>query len=261
MITDVAVVFAAVLAYMSLTFAISQVVKRLDVVDIAWGGAFVVAAVTSLALAPEPGILQFVTTALVVIWALRLSVHLGRRVVRSDEDPRYVEMRKKWKNGVVLNAYLRIFITQGALAMIVAASVIAVNLSDEHLLDGWAYAGVAVWLAGFLFEAIGDRQLKNFLANPKNKGKLMTTGLWRYTRHPNYFGEATQWWGIFVIALGVPLGWVSAIAPLTITILLLFVSGVPLTEKRFEGRPGWTEYKKRTSKFIPLPPKKAERRA
>lgn len=174
----------------------------------------------------------------------------------SGEDPRYKEMSKQWKGSAALNAYLRIFVVQGILATAVSASVIAVNLSHESAISAWTFVGAAIWLVGFLFELIGDAQLKKHLANPKNKGNLMTGGLWRYTRHPNYFGEATQWWGIFVIALAVPLGWVSVIAPLTIMILLLFVSGVPLTEKRFEGRPGWREYKKRTSVFLPLPPKK-----
>ena len=112
-----------------------------------------------------------------------------------------------------------------------------------------------VWLIGFFFEVVGDYQLKTFLANPKNKGKLMTPGLWRYTRHPNYFGEATMWWGIAIIALATPYGWVAIITPVLITYLLLFVSGVPMTEKSFAGKPGWDRYKRQTSIFLPLPPK------
>lgn len=113
--------------------------------------------------------------------------------------------------------------------------------------------GFVVWMIGFTFESVGDKQLKEFIANPENKGKIMDQGLWAYSRHPNYFGEVTQWWGLFIIALSVPFGIWSIIGPLTITFLILKVSGVPMLEKSFVGKPGWEEYKKKTSVFIPWP--------
>ena len=122
-------------------------------------------------------------------------------------------------------------------------------------LKAFDYIGVVVWLIGFYFEVVGDLQLSRFLANPSNKGTLMTSGLWRYTRHPNYFGEVTQWWGIYLIAVSVPYGWVGIIGPALITILILKVSGIPLLEKHKAGQPEWEAYKSRTSKFIPLPPR------
>lgn len=256
MIGDVTVVGFIVLLYMTTVFISTWSMKRLDIVDIAWGGAFIVAAIASFLLG-SAGVLQYLVTALVIIWAVRLSSSILRRFLRSsDEDARYKDMRKTWKGNQGVNAFLRIFLVQGILATVVSLSVIVINTSDVHELTMWAYIGLVVWLIGFVFEAVGDRQLRNHLADPKNKGKLMTNGLWRYTRHPNYFGEAAQWWGIFFIALSVPYGWVTIVAPVVITVLLLFISGVPLTEKRFEGRPGWAEYKKRTSVFIPLPPRK-----
>ncbi len=115
-----------------------------------------------------------------------------------------------------------------------------------------------VWLTGFSFEAIGDRQLAAFIRDPANRGQLMTGGLWSYTRHPNYFGEAAMWWGMAMLALSAPNGWLGLVGPLVITILLLFVSGVPLLEKKYAGRPDWEEYKKRTSIFIPWFPKKVK---
>ena len=119
------------------------------------------------------------------------------------------------------------------------------------------YIGLAVWLVGYFFEVVGDNQLKNFIKKPENKGKLMKYGLWKYTRHPNYFGEATMWWGIFLIALSSPNGWIAIISPIIITLLLLlFVSGVPLLENKYKSHPEFAEYAKRTSKFVPLPPKK-----
>jgi steroid 5-alpha reductase family enzyme len=116
-------------------------------------------------------------------------------------------------------------------------------------------AGFLVWGFGFYFESTGDRQLKEFISNPENKGKIMNKGLWQYSRHPNYFGEVTQWWGIFIIALSIPGSSFTIIGPLTITILILFVSGIPLLEKKYAGRPDFEEYKKRTSVFVPLPPR------
>ncbi|MDT4874230.1 hypothetical protein FQZ97_1095180 [compost metagenome] len=145
---------------------------------------------------------------------------------------------------------------QGVLAAIISIPVVMVNLSETSTVSLWAYIGMAIWLVGFLFETVGDAQLRRHLADPKKKGMLMTSGLWRYTRHPNYFGEASQWWGIWLLSLSVPFGWGAVIGPVVITYLLLYVSGVPLIEKRFMGRPGWSDYQKRTSKFLPLPPKK-----
>jgi steroid 5-alpha reductase family enzyme len=115
--------------------------------------------------------------------------------------------------------------------------------------------GVAVWLLGFYFEAVGDAQLARFIKDPANKGKLMQNGLWAYTRHPNYFGEVTQWWGIWLIALFVPSGWLAIIGPITITFLILKVSGIPMLEKKMAEHPDFAEYKRRVSVFIPLPRK------
>ena len=114
---------------------------------------------------------------------------------------------------------------------------------------------MVIWLIGFSFESIGDRQLREFIRHPANKGRIMDKGLWRYSRHPNYFGEVTQWWGIFIVARSLPESWWTVIGPLTITVLILFVSGVPLLEEQYVGRDDFEEYKNRTSIFFPLPPK------
>ena len=253
-------VFICVLAFMTIVFAISRVLKRTDVVDAAWGPAFVVAAVSAFLLNPyelQVGFnVQTVLTVLIIIWAARLSYSIIARLLKKPEDLRYVELRKQWKGSEFINTYLRIFVAQALLATIISSAVIHTNLSLMTLPGVFAFVGFAVWVIGFGFEAIGDLQLKKFLANPKNKGKLMTRGLWAYTRHPNYFGEATMWWGVFLIALSTPFGWLGIITPVVITYLLLFVSGVPMTEKAFEGKPGWNDYKKQTSIFLPLPPKK-----
>lgn len=255
MIEKLVSVGLAALFFMTIVFFLAQKRKRLDIVDAAWGMVFILIGFWSFRLGSQ-GLVQILATLLVVIWGIRLSFYISRRIDRSTgEDPRYVSMRRAWRDHVALNAYLRIFVVQTLLALIISGSVIFINFAPVATPDFFAMIGAGIWVAGFLFESIGDAQLRRHLANPANKGKLMIKGLWRYTRHPNYFGEAVQWWGIFVIALGVPFGWVTIFAPLTITILLLFVSGVPLTEKRFDGKPGWAAYKKRTSVFVPLPPK------
>ncbi len=253
-------VLLCVFVFMTFMFIVSRFMHRTDVVDAAWGPAFVVAAGSAFVfnvfgLVPGANV-QTMVTVLVVIWAMRLSYAIGRRLFSKTEDVRYVNLRKQWKGNEFANTFVRIFAVQAVLATLISSAVIHINLSQPTELTIYAYVGLVIWLIGFLFESIGDLQLKRHLSNPKNKGKLMTSGLWKYTRHPNYFGEATMWWGIFMIALGTPYGWLGIVTPVVITYLLLFVSGVPMTEKAFEGRPGWSAYKKRTSKFFPLPPNK-----
>lgn len=251
--------FLSVLGFMTVVFAVAWKIKRTDIVDMAWGPAFIVAAVTSLLLNEYQVSLglnvQTLVTALVTVWGLRLAYVIFKRLRAHPEDKRYVELRSKWKGSLAFNTYVRIFVVQALLATVISTAVIHTNVSLASSISWLAYAGLAIWLIGFVFETVGDFQLKRFLGDPLNKGKLMTQGIWKYTRHPNYFGEATMWWGIFVIGLSVPYGWLGIITPVVITYLLLFVSGVTMTEKSFEGRPGWKAYKASVSKFFPLPPR------
>lgn len=252
---NILLIILFVWVYMTTVFIAALFYKRLDIVDIAWGGVFILIALLSFAMSRQ-GPLQGLVTCLVSIWGFRLSFYIYRRFRHASiEDPRYADMRKTWKRFPALQAYTRIFCTQGLLALIISAPVIFVNLASKGQIGWVAAAGVAFWVTGFLCESIGDAQLRRHLADPAQKGRLMTTGLWKYSRHPNYFGEAMQWWGIFMLAASLPFGWLTIMGPLVITFLLLFVSGVPLTEKRFEGRPGWNDYKKRTSVFMPMLPK------
>ncbi|MEO7747272.1 MAG: DUF1295 domain-containing protein [Candidatus Saccharimonadales bacterium] len=250
----------AAIVFMSLVFILAERIKRYDLVDAAWGSVFIVIALTAFALQPG-AVLEFdaqsLVTLLVVIWGGRLTWHIVKRIrATKNEDPRYVELRKTWKGNVRFNVFSRIYMAQAVLALLICIPVIHINLFADNGITPLAWLGVVVWLIGFSFEVIGDRQLRNFVTNPANKGKLMDKGLWQYSRHPNYFGELTQWWGILLICLTTPFGWVGIIGPMLISYLILFVSGIPLNEKRFEGRPGWTAYKARTSVLIPLLPKK-----
>ncbi len=241
------------LGYMTFWFLVSVIKKRNDVADIAWGLGFVLIAWLSFFLTGFSFKALFVN-GLVTIWGLRLTLHIYNRNKDKPEDSRYLEWRKTWKN-FYLRSFIQVFLLQGIFLYLISLPVMFINHSVSSGFGILEVVGFIVWGIGFYFESTGDRQLKEFIANPANKGKLMESGLWRYTRHPNYFGEVTQWWGIFVIALSIPGSFCTVIGPLTITILILFVSGVPLLEKKYAGRPDFEEYKKRTSVFFPLPPR------
>jgi steroid 5-alpha reductase family enzyme len=243
----------ALFVFMTSWFVISVAVKRNDVADIAWGLGFILMAWMSFYISGY-SVLAVLVNSLVTIWGLRLAVHIYNRNKNKPEDSRYLEWRKTWKN-FYLRSYLQVFILQGFLLFLISLPVLHINFSTSNNLDVLGTLGVVVWMLGFYFESTADKQLKEFISNPLNRGKLMDLGLWRYSRHPNYFGEVTQWWGIFIVALSIPGSWFTIVGPLTITLLIIFVSGIPLLEKKYTGRPDWEEYKKRTSVFFPLPPK------
>lgn len=245
--------------FITAVFFIARRMHRYDVIDAAWGPTFIVITLTSLILSSS-SLLEFtpatIVTLLVIIWGGRLSWHIARRIATStQEDPRYVELRKSWRGNIALYMFLRVYLLQALLALTISIPVVYLHFSESKEWSVFALIGVIVWLVGFLFEAVADAQLKEFIGEVKNRGNIMQQGLWKYSRHPNYFGELTQWWGIFIVVLGVPFGWVGVIGPMMITFLILFVSGIPLSESRFKERTGWKEYKKRTSIFLPLPPK------
>ena len=241
------------LIYMSFWFFISVVKKRNDVADIAWGMGFILLAWVAYFLSGY-SFRALLVNSLVTIWGTRLAWHVYTRNKNKPEDPRYAEWRKTWNN-FYLRSFLQVFLLQGVLLYLIALPVIFINHPVTGSFGILEIAGLVVWIFGFYFETTGDQQLKDFISNPANKGKLMEKGLWRYSRHPNYFGEVTQWWGIFIIALSIPNSFFTIVGPITLTILILFVSGIPLLERKYAGRPDFEEYKKKTSIFIPFPPK------
>jgi steroid 5-alpha reductase family enzyme len=241
--------------YMSFWFIVSLVKKRNDIADVAWGLGFVLLAWVSFFLVGHSSFRGLIICILVSIWGLRLAWHIYNRNKGKMEDYRYLAWRKEWGKWFYIRSYLQVYILQGVLLFLIVLPVLIINKNigqDINILDIF---GILVWIVGFSFESIGDKQLSKFISNPVNKGKIMQNGLWKYTRHPNYFGEVTQWWGIWFVALSVPFGLLSIIGPITINILILKVSGIPLLEKKMEESPEFAKYKKRTSKFIPLPPK------
>ena len=239
------------LIYMSVVFAIARRRKRLDTVDIAWGGGFVVAAWLTAGLELHPR--TILIAVLIDIWAIRITHHLANRILKSDhDDPRYTEISKKWnKRAYWLRAYGSIFLLQGFLVLVISSPVVFAASDSNNWWIFWAVLGTVVWLKGFVIESIADRQLANFLADPSNKGKVLDSGIWRYSRHPNYLGEIIQWFGIGLIACGAHYGCLGLIGPLLLAGMIRFISGVPPIENRKKHEPAYAAYMQKTNAIWP----------
>ena len=245
-----------IFVYFLVFFAIGQVLKNNAVVDVAWGLGFVLVAWMNaiiFGISTTPAVIILI---LISLWGLRLSYHILKRNYKKPEDFRYQEMRAKWKGNKAINALFKVYLFQGLMMYLISLPITLIYFSKNNGLLWVSLVAIGVWLIGFFFEAVGDYQLKQFIKNPNNKGKIMTSGLWAYTRHPNYFGEAVMWWGVGILALTQNLGIIGLISPILITYLLVFVSGVPMLEKKYANNPEFQAYAKVTSKFIPLPRKR-----
>ncbi len=240
-----------IFGYMTGLFVIALIRKDNSVADIAWGFGFVIVAWLTLWIVGNFYPRQLLTCILVLIWGSRLSIRIFRRNRGRGEDPRYRKWREEWGRFFVPRSYLQVFLLQGAILLVNISPVLIINTTSDGSLNVLDACGLLIWMTGFIFESVGDYQLDQFLANPKNRGTIMDRGLWRYTRHPNYFGEITMWWGIYIIALSVPYGWIGFVGPLTITLMIVLVSGIPMTERLMEKTPGFEEYRRRTSVLIP----------
>ena len=248
---------AVVLGLMVLLWVLSLALRNSSIVDILWGTGFVIVAWVAFALGSDGYFPRKVLlAALVTVWGLRLSLHILRRNWGKPEDFRYRKWRHETGAAWWLKSLFQVFLLQGLLMWIIAASLLAAQQAPApSRLTFLDYAGAAVWLVGFFFESAGDLQLRRFKADPNNRGKVMQTGVWRYTRHPNYFGDAAQWWGLYLIAASAG-GWWTVFSPVLMTLLLVRVSGVALLEKTLQARPAYSEYAQRTSAFIPWFPRK-----
>jgi len=247
----------AVAVLMVGTWALSVRLANASIVDIVWGLAFVVVAHTARAVGDPNGRIDLIT-ALVTIWGFRLSGYLLWRNWGAGEDKRYLAMRRRFGDKFWWFSLIQTFALQGVLVMIVSLPVQLTAASDDVSLGPVAWLGLVVWLVGFGFETVGDAQLARFKADPANEGRVMDTGLWRYTRHPNYFGDFTVWWGLFLVSLAAG-GWWGVIGPIVMSVFLLRVSGVAMLEKTIgKRRPGYADYVARTSAFFPRPPKQAK---
>jgi steroid 5-alpha reductase family enzyme len=239
-------------------WTVSLAARDASLADRFWGPGFVVVAVLGAAFGAGAPTRRLVMLALVAVWGLRLGWHIHRRNRGHGEDPRYAAMRTRHGERFGRVSLVTVFLLQAALLVVVALPLVAAAAAPEPAaLGALDAAAIAVWLAGFLCEAVGDAQLARFKADPANRGRVLDRGLWRYTRHPNYFGDALLWWGLFLFA-GAVGAWWTAVGPALMTLLLRRVSGVTLLEKALlASRPGYAEYVARTSPFLPWPPKRA----
>jgi len=259
LITLFGIVGLVILGLMILLWIISLIIKDASIVDIFWGMGFVISGWVFFALTPDGfAPRKLLLMVLVTLWGLRLSIHIGRRNIGKGEDYRYQNWREENGEQWWWRSFFKVFLLQGILMWVISTPLLAGQYYAEPSKLTWLdFLGAAIWGIGFYFEAVGDWQLAKFRADPVNKGKLLTSGVWQYTRHPNYFGDAAQWWGYFLITLATGSGWWSVFSPVIMSILLRNVSGVALLEKSLkETKPGYAEYVESTNAFIPWLPKK-----
>lgn len=238
------------LAYASLWFVISLILKRNDVADIAWGLGYIGLCIYNYMSLPQH------TTALVVyglvsLWGLRLSIYIGMRNARKAEDFRYRQWREEWGSTFYWRSFLQVYVLQAFFLLVISSPIIMAGISTSVEWHWISVIGVGFWVIGFYWQGVGDYQLAQFLKTRKNKAEIMQTGLWKYSRHPNYFGEIVMWWAVFFVVLPLQYGIYAIISPLLITWLLTSVSGVPMLEKKYKGNRAFEAYKQRTPALIP----------
>ena len=251
-------VAAAALAVFFVTGWLFSLDRRdVSTVDVQWGLAFVLVAAIGALLGGGAEPRRVFLLVLVAVWGARLAWHIHRRNRGKGEDYRYAAMRARHGVRFPWVSLFTVFLLQGALALFIGLPLLAATAAPEPAaLGGWDLAGFLLWTVGFLFEAVGDAQLVRFKADPAQRGRVMDRGLWRYTRHPNYFGDATLWWGLFFVACATPGGWKTVASPLVMTFFLLKVSGVALLEKGLaRTKPAYADYVARTSAFVPWFPR------
>lgn len=238
------------LGYATLWFIISLIIRRNDVADIAWGLGYIALSAYCYSTFTQHTT-ALVIYALVTLWGLRLSVHIGIRNAGKSEDFRYKKWREEWGRSFYWRSYLQVYLLQAFFLLIISTPIIMVAMSESI---GWhctSFAGIALWCVGFYWQAVGDYQLARFRKHKKYKDEIMQRGLWRYSRHPNYFGEIVMWWAIFLVVLPLEYGIYALVSPVLITWLLVSVSGVPMLEKKYEGNADFEAYKAKTPALLP----------
>lgn len=253
-----AVNLAAVAGFMTAGWLISLLLKNAAIADTLWGLGFVL--VAWLTFFQADGFFQrkLLLALLVTIWGLRLFVHIATRSRGKGEDPRYAAWRAKYGQRFWLVSLYKVFLVQALFLWVIAIGVQYGQVAETPARLTWLdAAGLVLWLAGILIEGVADYQLRRFLSDPENRGRVMDRGLWRYSRHPNYFGETLVWWGIFVIVVSAPWGFLTIVSPVVITYTLLRLTGVTLMEEtEFSDNPEYQAYIRRTSAFVPWFPTK-----
>lgn len=259
MMTLVAWTGALLAVLFVLTWVLSLPIRNASIADVVWGPAFVLVAWAAVLLAQPweaaEGLGWLVLPVLTTLWGGRLALHIGRRNLGKGEDPRYARWREEGGHTWPLRSLFTVFLLQGVILWVVSFPLQTGALGEPSA--AWLLAGVVLFAGGFILESVADAQLARFRSDPAARGKVLDSGVWRYSRHPNYFGDAVVWWGLW-LAGGAAVGaWWTVVSPILMTILLRYVSGVALLERSLAAsRPGYEDYMRRTSPFIPLPPKR-----
>lgn len=238
------------------TFLIGRRIGRYNIVDVAWGLGFVAVAAVAAALGSGDLGRRVLLLTLVGVWGLRLAVHIHSKTVGKGEDPRYRDLLGGDHSAT--HVLRKVFVIQGASVWFVSLplQLSATTGATPPALWPVLALGIALWATGVLFEGLGDHQLKQFKADPANKGRIMDRGLWAWTRHPNYFGDACVWWGLWLVTINGPWALVTVLSPLLMTYFLVYATGAKLAEKYLADRPGYREYRSRTAFFLPRPAKR-----
>jgi steroid 5-alpha reductase family enzyme len=240
--------------YLTAMLILVQLKKDNTIGNFTWGGGCVLLALYTFFATKTYLPRQTLVTTLITLWGIRLIVYLYSRY-KKGADPRFVAWQQQWGRYALLASFWWIWIAQGALLLVMSYLGVFVNLVPSSDLNALDITGLIGWIIGFVFESVGDYQLYRFMKERHEPEAIMNRGLWRFTRHPNYFGEILMWWGLYLIALSIPWGWTTIISPLTINILLIFFTGIPWTEAVFKGNPQYELYKKKTSMLIPWWPR------
>lgn len=255
-------IYLILLAYFLIWYVIAQVKNNNGLVDIAWGMGIAVSAVSSLILGNQYSLTGLIVTGLTIIWGVRLSAYLFKRNFNKPEDFRYQNFKRKWQTNLRLKALVYVFLNQSVFSYIIGLPIILTNVLNNEVFGIFSIVlatfGTITFVIGFVFEVLADHSLAKFKKDPKNKGKIMQKNVWKLSRHPNYFGEATIWWGITIVSLATlnPINLIGLVSPIIITYLLLFVTGVPLLEQKYKDNLAYQAYAKRTPIFFPMCPKK-----
>jgi len=233
----------------------SLILKRDDIIDTAWGMGFALVALISMFLKSSFEIKNYIILGFILLWGLRIAWHIYLKNKNRVEDIRYTELKKNWRKYNKLKVFLRIYLLQAIAILLISSPVVVGYFFGTGEIGIWFYLGVLIWITGFLLESIGDYQRLKFNKNQKKKTTFLRGGLWKYSRHPNYFGEILIWWGIYFMTLGTTQAFYGVLGPIAITYLIVLSSGIPVAEGLYKGNKEYEKYKKRTSILFPMLPK------
>lgn len=241
--------------YATLLYLLALQLKRNDVADAGWGPGFIVVIASAVIQYGSP-LVPLIVYLMIALWALRLTVHMIRRIRNGPEDFRYHNWRKEWGTTFYWRSWLQVFILQAFFLLIIAAPIFIAAPCDAVSIQRIQFPGSILWVIGWGIQLTADEQLHRFRKQKNKASRFLQTGLWKYSRHPNYLGEILMWWGIFLFVAPLPHGVWAIISPVTITLLLRYVSGVPLLEKKYKGDAAFEAYKRKTPVIFPWFPKK-----